>query len=230
MHRYSLVRLGQNFLCLVASFAVVGCTQIATGMNVPLSELESAIPEKSSPEPDSPVSSEKAALIAATPEAQQIEFEVCSQSPDWTRLSEADQLKQLRQNPRYGDAIEAEPLKSLFQGFWSHQAISFTTYGLSARIEPLNFSGLGEIADTFSTCYEGSGAEKINGGQLAEVWLMGHQPDTVQWDGDRYLMTVQPIVKGVQLIQFPRQETQTSLPLTIVTKDGTEVSVKSGDW
>ena len=234
MHRYSQVRLGQKFLCLIAGFAVVGCTQIATGMDVPLPTLESTIPGDTLPGVNSQLGSEGAPPIETTLAVQNgvqdIEFDVCSQSPDWVRLTGAEQLKQLRENPRYGAAIEAEPLKSLSQNFWTHQAISFTTYGLSARIEPLYFSGLWPISETFSTCYEDGRAQQINAGQLAEVWVMGHQPETVQWDGERYVMTVQPTEDGVQLIQFPRQETHPSLPLAIVTQDGGEVSVMSGDW
>ena len=232
MHRYSQLRLGGKFLRLIASFVVVGCTQTATGMDAPLPELgAAAISRGALPAAGSLVASEESAPpIAASISAESIDFEICSESPNWMRLTESDQLKQLRENPRYGAAIEAEPLKSLSQDFWRHEAISFTTYGLSARIEPLYFSGLWTIVDTLSPCYEGSRAEKINAGQVAEVWLISHKADQLQWDGDRYIMNVQPTGEGIQLVQFSRQESQPSLPLTILTEDGTEVAVFSGDW
>ena len=230
MHRYSQLRLGKKNLHLIASFLVVGCTQTATGIDVPLPELETAISRGALPVAESLMGQEVAAPIAASISAENIDFEICGESPNWMRLTESDQRMQLREIPRYGAAIEEEPLKSLSQNFWFHEAISFTTYGLSARIEPIYFSGLWTIVDTFSNCYEGSRVEKINAGQMAEVWLISHRVDHIQWHGDRYIMNVQPTGNGVQLIQFPRQETQTSLPLTIVTEDGTEVAVLSGDW
>ena len=230
MHQCSQLRLGKSILRLMASFAVVGCTQTATGINFRLPELETAIPRNTAPAAESLIKTEAAPPIAATVSAEKIEFEICSETSSWRRLAESEQLKQLRQTPRYGAAIEEEPLKSLFQEFWLHEAISFTTYGLSARIEPLYFSGLWPIMDTFSPCYEGSQVEKFNAGQMAEVWLINHQVNHIQWDGDRYTLNVRPTESGVQLIQFSRQETQAALPVTVITEDKTEVPVLSGDW
>ncbi len=157
-------------------------------------------------------------------------FEVCADVVDWQRPSAAEQAKQLGTDVRYDEALSGDPLKDASNQFWNHQVISFTTYGLSARMEPVNLSGLWTVADDLWGCYEGDAAEAINQGDRAETWLLNHRVSDLVWQGDRYIMTVEPAATGVQVVQFDRVDELASLPLEVVTANGEAVDVVSGDW
>ena len=161
---------------------------------------------------------------------QSIDFVVCGAIPDWERLSLAEQTAALTEQPRYGEAITAEPLKSLFEKFWQQSVISFTTYGLSARTEPVYLSGVWTGIDAMSGCYEGDRPEAINQGELAELWLIGHQVVDITWANDAYQVTVDTTTTGLQFVQFDRLETSEILPLVVIESDGDQVAVASGDW
>ncbi len=163
-------------------------------------------------------------------ERSDLAFEVCADVADWQRPSAAEQAKQLGTDVRYDEALSGDPLKDASNQFWNHQVISFTTYGLSARMEPVNLSGLWTVADDLWGCYEGDAAEAINQGDRAETWLLNHRVSDLAWQGDRYIMTVEPAATGVQVVQFDRVDELASLPLEVVTADGEAVDVVSGDW
>ncbi|WP_377964839.1 hypothetical protein [Almyronema epifaneia] len=165
-----------------------------------------------------------------TTQAGPVEFAVCYESADWQRPEAAVQFKQLEDMPRYGSALYEEPLQSIFQKFWTHQVFTFTTYGLSARMEPIYFSGLWTVLDDIWGCYEDSTGEKINAGEIAELWLIEYQIESLEWTGDRYQMVVQPSDSGIQFVQFPRREAESSLSITVTTTDGTPLTAVSGDW
>lgn len=156
--------------------------------------------------------------------------EVCLDLPHWQRPSPQAQQKHLQTIPQYGAALQSEPLLSVAKDWWSHEIFSFTTYGLSARTDPLYLSGLWTVVDQTWACYEGTQPEAINQGTLAEVWLMNHRLLAVQWQQDRYVMTVEPAESGLQLVQFPRQEQGPSLPIALMTLAGDTLAVMSGDW
>lgn len=156
--------------------------------------------------------------------------DVCLDLPDWQRPSTQTQQKHLRTVAQYGAALQSEPLLSVAKDWWSHEVFSFTTYGLSARTDPLYLSGLWTVVDQTWACYEGTQPEAINQGQVAEVWLMHHRLVGVQWQQDQYVMTVEPAETGLQLVQFPRQEQGPSLPITLMTLAGDTLAVMSGDW
>ena len=156
--------------------------------------------------------------------------EVCLDLPDWQRPSTQTQEKHLQTIPQYGVALQSEPLLSIAKDWWSHEIFSFTTYGLSARTDPLYLSGLWTVVDQTWACYEGNQPEAINQGQMAEVWLMHHRLVAVQWQQDQYVITVEPAETGLQLVQFPRQEQSPSLPITLMTLAGDTLAVMSGDW
>lgn len=156
--------------------------------------------------------------------------EVCAELVDWQRSPEGSHIKQLQEMPRYGSAIDSEPLKGLLEKFWNHEILSFTTYGLSARTEPIYLSGIWTALDSLWSCYDGDQPEAINRGELAEVWLIHHRVVDLQWSEGRYTLTVEPGERGLQLIQFDRQEQEASLPLTVVTAAGDPVEAISGDW
>ena len=154
-----------------------------------------------------------------------IAFETCSPSTTWVRPSLDEQQQQLQSLPRYGDRLNSEPLKSEFADFWNHEIFSFTSYGLSARIEPIYFAGLWAVADPLLDCYDSSVVEQFNSGDIGEVWLLSHRVTNLQWSEGQYVMVVEPRVEGVEVIYFPRQEAEISIPLRVVTEDGQEVEV-----
>jgi hypothetical protein len=162
--------------------------------------------------------------------SDQISATVCVNLSDWQRPSEIAQAKQLESMPEYAGALQSDPLADIAKAWWGHEIFSFTTYGLSARTEPLYFSGLWTALDNIWDCYDGDQAEQINQGNLAEIWLLNHQLVGLSWQDDQYIVTVEPRDQGLQLVQFPRQENGQTLPLHIVTTTGQELAVMSGDW
>jgi len=156
---------------------------------------------------------------------------VCAHLPTWQRLDSDEQLKQLAALDRYGSAIYDPPLQGLAYTWWQHQAFSFTTYGLSARIDPLYLSGVWTAAEELWSCYEGDQPVAMNTGKLAEVWLIDHRFLHLNWRQGGYEMVVEPAA-GLQVVQFERQPDDSStagLPLTVVTPSGSTVDVMVGD-
>lgn len=161
----------------------------------------------------------------------ELDFEVCAAVDDWQRPTEDEQAKHLNEDARYSMALETDDaLKRASTQFWDHEAVSFTTYGLSARMEPVMLSGLWTVADELWGCYEPEATVAINEGDRAEAWLLNQRITNLEWETDRYVMTVEPAATGVQVIQFDRVDRLASLPLEIVTGEGTSVPVTSGDW
>ncbi len=167
-----------------------------------------------------------ASAIATDPVA----FEVCADVENWQRPNETQQINHLSQDTRYSDANSSESIKDASTQFWDHRVVSFTTYGLSARLEPENLSGVWTATDNMSDCYVPETVTAINEGDRAETWLLNHQVSDLQWSGDRYIMTVEPSTSGLQVVQFDRTETLASLPLEVVTATGDSIDVVSGDW
>jgi hypothetical protein len=163
---------------------------------------------------------------------------VCASLPEWQRPSAIAQAKQIESMPRYGvegesvstSDSENDPLEDLTKAWWAHEIFSFTTYGLSARTDPLYLSGVWTALDDTWDCYNGDQPEQINQGELAELWLLNHRLVSMAWQDSQYVVTVEPVGTGLQLVQFPRQESSQPLPLTIVTTTGQTLAVMSGDW
>ena len=163
---------------------------------------------------------------------------VCVNLPEWQRPSAIAQAKQLESMPRYGvegaidsnSASDNDPLDDLTKAWWAHEIFSFTTYGLSARTDPLYLSGVWTALEDTWDCYSGDQPEQINQGELAELWLLNHRLVSMAWQDSQYVVTVEPVGTGLQLVQFPRQESSQPLPLTIVTTTGQTLAVMSGDW
>ncbi|MGB8689714.1 MAG: hypothetical protein WCD53_20570 [Microcoleus sp.] len=152
---------------------------------------------------------------------KRIQFQICSESQSWVRPSETEQIARLKSLPRYvGHEVNSR--------FWTDNIFLFTSYGLSARHEPIFMSGLWTIEDSAFQCYKPQGiSQKINSGQLAEVWLLQHKVIRVEWQYNRYIMVVSPVERGVQFIQFPRVERQFPLILKVVAENGTELATLS---
>lgn len=155
---------------------------------------------------------------------------VCANLPEWERPSAIAQTKQLEAMPYYGEVLDTNPMAELAKIWWNHEIFVFTTYGLSARTDPLYLSGVWTAMDDLWDCYSGDQPEQINQGELAEMWLLHHRLVGLEWQDDRYLVTVEPVGTGLQLVQFPRRESGQTLPLSIVSTTGQALAVMSGDW
>lgn len=216
----------QSLLAVIVLLGSAGCPETASSnRSLPNPEAQvnavvlEASPLESSLDPD--VMAQVEGAIAP---------QICREPADWQRPSESEQWAQLRANPRYGDAIDQEPLKGMAEKFWQHQVVSFTTYGLSARLEPLYFSGLWPVEEAIWDCYNNTAPEAINAGQLADVWLMNYRLESLEWRDDQYVMVVAPTDRGAEVVQFARRETAAELPLKVVDAAGQVISVLSGDW
>lgn len=184
-----------------------------------------------------PLSSANAVPLLAQPPAQspdslgeRLPVDICLDLPNWQRPPAHDQTKHLQALPFYGAALQEEPLSTLAKEWWSHDLFAFTTYGLSARMDPLYLSGVWTAMEDTWSCYDGTQPEQINDGELAEVWLLHHRLLSLDWDDAQYVLTVEPTASGLQLVQFPRQEQHPSLPIVLMTVAGEVLSVMSGDW
>jgi hypothetical protein len=161
---------------------------------------------------------------------QTVDYEICGELSDWQRLALAEQKVALANNPRYGAALSEAPLSDLFEKFWQESIITFTTYGLSARTEPIFLSGVWTGIEAMDACYEGDRPAAINEGELAEIWLIGHRIENIAWNGNEYEVTVEPTTTGLQFVQFERLESTPVLPVIVLEKDGSELTFASGDW
>ncbi len=131
---------------------------------------------------------------------------------------------------RYQEGLQDETLISLAKDWWAHEAFSFTTYGLSARTDPHYLSGVWTALDHIWDCYEGDQSQRINAGDLAELWLIHHELVNVQWRDNQYVVTVEPSSSGLQMLLFERQENYENLPIVMMAVAGEEIAVMSGDW
>lgn len=180
---------------------------------------------------DSGIAAVRAATSAEPSQAlDAIAATVCAHLPEWERPSEIAQTKQLEAMPYYGEVLDTDPMAELAKTWWNHEIFVFTTYGLSARTDPLYLSGIWTAMDDLWDCYSGDQPEQINQGELAEMWLLHHRLVSLEWQDDQYLATVEPMGAGLQLVQFPRRESGQTLPLSIVSTTGQALAVMSGDW
>jgi hypothetical protein len=155
---------------------------------------------------------------------------LCVNLPEWQRPSEQTQRKRLSEMGRYDGFLQDETLISLAKDWWTHEVFSFTTYGLSARTDPHYLSGIWTALDEIWDCYEGEQPQHINSGELAELWLIHHRLVAITWHNNQYVVTVEPDGRGLQLVQFSRQENYDALPVVVMTSAGEEIAVMSGDW
>lgn len=160
---------------------------------------------------------------------RKIPFKVCNEFKTWVRPSETEQITKLQSLGRFNDLTTDRKLRSDLQRYWTDNVFLLTAYGLSALQEPIFLSGLWTVAlEGLDKCHQQRETiEKINSGQLAEVWLLQGKVSKIKWQGNRYVMLVEPSQKGVQFIQFPRVENQASFTLEIVNKDSQKLTTLS---
>ncbi|MEL6605685.1 MAG: hypothetical protein AAFP20_20940 [Cyanobacteria bacterium J06614_10] len=228
MKNLNFKRLKQLGLFVLGAYVISGC---------PSSSATSSLLSASTVSQQVTTSDPASGIASAEPvsESNAVSFEVCAAVESWQRPSDAEQAKQLSGDSRYSSVLEESagsdaPLKRASEQFWDHDVISFTTYGLSARMEPMTLSGLWTVTDELWNCYEPETTVAINEGDRAETWLLNQRIVDLAWEEGRYVMTVEPAATGVQVVQFDRVDELASLPLEIVTRDGRAVSVVSGDW
>lgn len=233
MSQKNLKRLQQLAVTMLGAYVITGCpSKTANSVMLPDSStlaqksvVQEAVAEGPLGEETVAQGAEQRAAMSAA-----VTFEVCADVDSWQRPSEDEQAKQIGGDVRYDEALSGDPLKSAVNQFWDHQVISFTTYGLSARLEPINLSGVWTVADDLWGCYEEETAIAINAGDRAETWLLNHRISSLEWQGDRYVMTVAPADTGMQVVQFDRIDELASLPLEVITESGEPVEAISGDW
>ncbi|RZM74433.1 hypothetical protein [Leptolyngbya iicbica] len=216
---FSLSTIGFAGL-LVGSLGLAGCPSLHRLAESPSSSAQALPVVQSGPT--------QVAIATAPPTA--IAYDICGEIDDWQRPSLEEQTTALQENPRYGEALATEPLQSLFEKFWHESLITFTTYGLSARTEPIYLSGVWTGIDEMSACYEGDRPTAINAGERAEMWLIGYQVVDFTWTGDQYQMTVEPTTTGLRFLQFERVESAATLPLVVLENTGATLTVATGDW
>ena len=223
----NIKKVKQLGVVLLGAFVVSGCPNptagrlMATGGSVSQNAMAQEVV-------NTKVTNHKSAVN--NKDLTEVSFDVCANVEGWQRPSEATQDKRLSSNARYGESLANGSLKDMSAQFWDHQVISFTTYGLSARIEPEDLSGVWTATDEMANCYQPETVMAINQGDRAETWLLNQRISNLQWEGDRYIMTVEPARTGLQVIQFNRLDEMASLPLEVVTTSGSPVDVMSGDW
>ncbi len=218
MKNVKLNRLKQLGLAAVGAYVMTGCPSTQASNSLLVSDSDASQDQVA-----------QAVVSETTAADNSLEFEVCA-SPDWQRPSDDEQAKQLGDDARYTVALEDGSLKQAAEQFWSHDVVSFTTYGLSARMEPTSLTGVWTVADELWDCYEPETMVAINEGDLAETWLLNKEVTSLTWEGDRYIMTVAPAPTGMQVVQFNRVDELATLPLEVVSESGSAVDVVSGDW
>ncbi|MGD1866140.1 MAG: hypothetical protein ACFB0D_16450 [Phormidesmis sp.] len=228
MKNAKLKRLKQLGLAVMGAYVMTGCpnTQANIGSNNSLLVNNSDAAETTVAQA---AVAQETVVVSDSTESTIVDFEVCA-AADWQRPSDAEQAKQLGDDARYEAALVDGPLKRASDQFWNHDVVSFTTYGLSARMEPVNLSGVWTVADELWNCYEPEATVAINNGSLAEAWLLNQEMTSIAWEGDRYVMTVAPAPTGMQVVQFNRVDELATLPLEVVNESGNAVNVVSGDW
>lgn len=220
MNKRSIKRAGQAAVVALGAYLVAGGPlQAASSWITNATDVQEAV-------------AQEAAIQEASGDA--VAFETCAVVEDWQRPSAEEQAKQLAKDARYDIAASNiasnSSEKAVSTQFWDQPVVSFTTYGLSARMEPTNWTGLWTVDSEMQNCYTPETTAAINEGDRAEAWLVNHRIESLVWTGDRYVMTVAPTATGAQVVQFERSDELASLPLDVVNESGEVVEVVSGDW
>ena len=158
-----------------------------------------------------------------------LRLRVCYQAPRWRRPSAARQVTFLNAQKRY-DPMTAAQLQD--EPLWTHDLLLFTWYGLSARLDETNISGLWTLRERMTTLFDGCyGLKQViafGEGYLAEFWLIGQRAEALRWDGKRYTLVTSPAPQGLQVVQFRRHERADELPVDVSTREGMRAPFQVG--
>lgn len=212
MRKKNVERMGQAAIVALGAYLIVGG---------PLQSASNWLAHESNT---------KEAVAQETGDRAAVDFETCAAVPDWQRPSASEQSKHLEKTPHFGAAAQSDDSKAMSSSFWDGQVVSFTTYGLSARLEPVNLTGLWTVDAEMQNCYTPETTTAINAGDRAETWLLNQQIKSLEKVGDRYVMTIEPTATGMQVVQFERTDELATLSLDVVNTSGEAVEVASGDW
>jgi hypothetical protein len=157
----------------------------------------------------------------ALSQTSEVNFQICTTSPNWTRPSAKQQRQKLQSSGRY----EQETVNKLGGDIWKYNIISFTSYGGSMFFDYNNLSGFWSVKKATSWQCNDNYALDINEGRTARIWLKYYKIVKIKWDGENYIMTVKPTKKGIQVIHLERTENNELLPLKAIAPSGKEIPV-----
>ena len=157
--------------------------------------------------------------------SNEIDFEVCGQSYHWVRPTLREHIQEIQSNPRY-QGLDAQDIENNM--LWQSSILSLNTYGLSMMVDVHNLSGLWNAPTDIY--FEPCDVLKIDTGEIAYLILLQYQVNRVEWDKNQYVIVVQSVPRGVQIVQFPRQDGQTRVPLKVIDEAGKELAVSDSDW
>lgn len=153
---------------------------------------------------------------------QESMFLVCASSENWIRPSEEEQRREWWENSRH---LTEDPktLEHILYP-WTHNFIMHYG-GASPQYDLVNLSGIWAASDIRWQCEDswresrlGTSAEP--GVEIwAEIWVLQHRVRAVKHLGTNYVVVVEPITSGFQIVDFQRPSA-ISLSITFVTPQG----------
>ncbi len=151
-----------------------------------------------------------------------VDFQICAESKNWIRPNSKQQKNHLNS---FNSPYDQETINQLGGQFWKYNIMSFTSYGGSAFFDYTNLSGLWSVKKASKWQCASEDIIAINDGKKARIWVLSHQVISINWDGNKYIMTVKPTKKGVQVIHLNRSEQNEFLPLKVFTENGKKIPV-----
>src|SRR5262245_40726079 len=132
--------------------------------------------------------------VAGRPVGTRLGFHVCFEDRSWRRPSAAEHISLLNAQRRYR---KMTPARLRQVPYWTRDVLVFTSYGLSARHDQLNLSGLWSLEDPkdafFTRCYDHGGAQRLGEERVAEAWLIGYRARELRWRAKRYVLVVERV-------------------------------------
>lgn len=153
---------------------------------------------------------------------QESVFLVCASSEDWVRPSEDEQRMTWWENLRYASDDPQTQAHVLYP--WTHNFVMH--YGsASLEYDLVNLTGIWTATDLEWQCDSwwresrlGTGAE-LGVEIWAEIWVLGYRVESIKHLGPDYVIVVEPIDRGFQVVDFQRPAPM-SLNFAFVTPEG----------
>lgn len=151
-----------------------------------------------------------------------ISLKICGESDNWVRPTAAEQKTHLTSLNRYS----SEQIKELGGAYWNYSIFAFITYpGGSGTYDITQLSGLWTPQNARHPDDCSNYVKELNAGKIGRVWTLNYKVVSLQWLNNLYVMKVRQVHKGAQVIQFRRQESLSSLPLTVIDEGGKNIPV-----
>lgn len=148
---------------------------------------------------------------------REVQYSTCNLNSSWVRPSEVDQAAKLNSLSSFRgiDFTSSE--------YWENDIFLLRLYGASALNSVVHLSGLWTIQDGIFECYSFSfDLEGASLGEAPVVWLLGYQIVGLSWQENTYVMQVEPVQSGAQLVQFSRIGNLSQFPLRIENQESRE--------